>query len=136
MSLSYAAEKYTRAVQSMATGRGSLQQRLTDAFIYSICRVMADRDLPPGLREDHTRLCDDARRRADGTRETFGDTLRHLTNDEAHEMAERIVAMEYRIRSLYDAPARLPDGRPALQDFDAMLLAEDSGESGLRPSRN
>src|SRR4051794_3821655 len=105
MGLSYAAEKYTRARDLMATGHGVLRERLHEAFVYQLVHVKADRDLPEGLREEHEQLMAQIRRVEDiGGGGRFAATLAEMTADEVHEVAEQVVALEYRIRGLYEAP--------------------------------
>jgi hypothetical protein len=111
MGLSYAAEKYTRARDAMATGHGVLRERLRDAFVYQLRLVNADRDLPAGLREEHRELVERVTR-IDGADGRIAATLAQMSGHELHEVAEQVVSMEYRIRSLYQAPPWHYIGRP------------------------
>src|SRR4051794_35280162 len=101
MGLSYAAEKYTRARDLMATGHGVLRERLHEAFVYQLVHVKADRDLPDGLREEHEQLMMQMRRAGDvGGGGSCAETLAEMTADELHEVATQVLAFEYRIRGL------------------------------------
>jgi hypothetical protein len=113
MGLSYAAEKYTRARDLMATGHGVLRERLRDAFVYQLRLVMADRDLPDGLREEHRDLVERVTR-IDGADGRLGATLAQMSGHGLHEVAELVVSLEYRIRSLHQAPPWHYVGRPTM----------------------
>ncbi|MFC3833872.1 MULTISPECIES: hypothetical protein [Deinococcus] len=46
MSLAYAREKFSVARYTLASGTGRIQERLRDAWVYSLINVMPERDLP------------------------------------------------------------------------------------------
>jgi hypothetical protein len=47
----------------------------------------------------------------------------------ASEVAERVVGLEYRIRSLFDIPMGHPrGGKPIRTDIETMVLAEEPDE--------
>jgi hypothetical protein len=112
MGLSYAAEKYGLAVDLLAVGHGVLRERLRDAFLYHLTCVRTDRgDLPEGLREEHELLV--ARvTRCEGPQGRISASLERMGRDELHELARQILSLEYRIRSLYEAPPWHYIGRP------------------------
>jgi len=105
MALSYAAEKYGRARDLMATGRGVLRERLREAFVYQLAYVKADRDLPDGLREEHEQLVAQVTRADDHAGVgKLAATLAVMADQELTEVAAQILALEYRIRGLHEAP--------------------------------
>jgi hypothetical protein len=105
VSLSYAAEKYTRGRDLLATAHGSLQDRLRRAFIHHIASVMGARDLPERLREEHDELLTRVTRTVDGDGDgPVSATFARMGDQEASEVAEQVLSLEYRIRSLYQAP--------------------------------
>ena len=136
MAITHAAEKYGQGVRMMAVSHGSLQERLRDAFRSKVCSVNAERDLPPVLRVDHNELLAYVTR-FPGLDGSIAATCEQLTDEEASEVAERVLNLEYRIRSLFDIPMGNPrGGKPVLTDVEAMVLAEDPYEDEDRPSTN
>jgi hypothetical protein len=137
MSLSYASEKYTRAMRLLVVSHGSLQERLSDAFRSHLSSIMASRDLPPGLRAEHEELHAQVTRCPGGDEGSIAATFRRMSDREASEVAEQVVDLYHKIRGLYDAPLRVnPDGSRVLGDLQAMVLSTDPGDDGRRPSRN
>jgi hypothetical protein len=105
MSLAYVAEKYTRGRDLMARSHGSLQDRLRRAFVHHIASVVGERDLPDGLREEHDALLARATRVVDGEGDSsLAATFGQMSDQEASEVAEEVLYLEYRIRSLHQAP--------------------------------
>src|SRR4051794_13229274 len=138
MALSYAAEKYTRARDLMATGQGVLRERLREAFIYQLLHVMPDRDLPDGLREEHEHLMAQVRRANDDVGVgRIAATVAVMTDQELTEVAAQVLSLEYGIRGLHEAPPWHFMGRATavirLPESPRELNPEDGEQS---PSRN
>jgi hypothetical protein len=105
VTLSYAAEKYMLARDHMATAHGTLQERLRGAFIHHIDAVRGQRDLPEGLRDDHEALVVRATCIVDRNgMGPYSATLAEMSDAEASDVAREVLFLEYRIRSLYQAP--------------------------------
>ena len=99
MSLSYGREKFLVAVDSMATGPDRIQQRLVDAWVYSLHLIEPGRDLPQEFRADFAELHRQATARpiefpGEGTIQA---TLRQMTDDEGMQMAQRIVSLAHEL---------------------------------------
>ncbi len=93
MSISYAWNKFYLAVEGMASGTGTLQERLTNAFAYHL-PLVRDENLPEDLRERFHAL----KQRADSARDSevaHGNRLPPLllTDDDAQEIAKEIFAV-------------------------------------------
>lgn len=99
MGLSYGAEKFSAAVYSLATSPKSIQQRIADAFIYSLIHIKPDEDLHEDLRfrfqSLHERVIQEKPvYEGEGTIQA---TTRNLSDDEAVEIAREIMAMAYEV---------------------------------------
>jgi len=104
---SYAAEKFSLAVYSLATGRGAIKERLYHAFREFV--AVAERDIPPELREDfrwiresltnkpasRTWMIRDKRQREG----RINATLRGMRLAKAEEIATRIVTLADKLES-------------------------------------
>src|SRR4051812_34790669 len=122
MAITHAAEKYGAAVRLMAVSHGPLQSRLREAFRRYIMSVNSERDLPPGLRDLHRDLYAQATR-VHGEDGSIAATCAQMDDAEASDVAERVLSLEYRIRSLFDIPMGNPrGGKPVLSDPEAMLF--------------
>ena len=108
MSLAYANEKFSNAVESLAISPYSIHQRLIEAAIYHIIHVDVERDLPDDLQDDVRdlmhRLTKDS---PDPSQLSAGDgkihaSVRNLSTDQAIEMAQEIVSLTHRIRDCYE----------------------------------
>lgn len=103
MSLSYTWEKFHVAVSSLASGTGSIQERLFNAYTGSLMllEVHEPNDLPADMRDDFEEIT-----RKLTAVEPVGDegsvwaSTNAMTDMEASEIADRIV-------SLYDRITRL-----------------------------
>src|SRR5690349_11992273 len=93
MALDYAWEKFYVAVDTLASGTGSIQERLADAYMSALIRLYPA-DLPKNLREDFEKLRVTMRRiepTSDEGRITAA--ARAMSTDEAQQWAEKIVSM-------------------------------------------
>lgn len=108
MSLSYADEKFSNAVRSLATSPGAIHERLIEAIVYHISHVDAQRDMPKGLQVEFEKLMDRLTKDSpDKSQFAAGEgkihaSVRKLSIEEAVEVAEEILALTYRIKSYYD----------------------------------
>jgi hypothetical protein len=133
VTLSSAAEKYASTVRRAIISRGALQTRLLAAFTHDLGYVDAERDLPPGLREEHAELIEQVTQLAHPDRDGRAEaTFAQMSDQEASEVAERVIDLYHQIRGLYDAPMRTrADGSRVLGDMEAMILAtEPEDEDG------
>src|SRR5437870_155989 len=100
MSIDYADEKYAVAVHSLATGPGRVQERLHSAAM-SLTRLQEGDDLPdPEMRAEHkaimamlTTVKHDPHERG-----LFQVTLDAMSDDDAHDLAERILNLFLQIQ--------------------------------------
>lgn len=94
MSLSYAQEKLDLAVDGMAASPASIQRRIADAYIFHLIHIDPEEDLPADLRglyaEIHTAL---TKLEAIENEGQVMATVEFLTNDEAVEIAGKIVRL-------------------------------------------
>lgn len=92
MSISYGWEKFRAALEGMAANPGSLQQRIGDAYVYSLIRIRSDEDLPvelrPSFEELKARL---TRENAVGDEGDVAATVAKMSDAEAEELAHTIV---------------------------------------------
>ena len=104
MPLSFAAEKYALGRDLMAVSHGSLQDRLRRAFVHHIASLIGERDLPEGLREEHEALLERVSRGGGDGDGPIAATCARMSDQDASEVAAEVLYLEYRIRSLYQAP--------------------------------
>lgn len=125
MTLAYAAEKYTAAMRRAILSRGTLQRRLTDAFRSHLSSIEPERDLPPGLREEHAELHTRVTR-IPGEDGSIAATFAQMSDQEATEVAEHMIYLYHQVRGLYDAPTQTrADGSRVLGNMEAMILATE-----------
>jgi hypothetical protein len=80
-------EKLGVAVNTLASGSRSIQERVADAWISALCRLEAN-DFPPELRDAFQALRREATRHGN-----FEETAAKMAVDEARGHADRIVAL-------------------------------------------
>ena len=98
MSLSYAYEKLMVAVDVLATSPQSIQDRIEDAFISGFSRINPNEDLPEKLRADFQQLQNQVTRvPATGDEGTLRATMRVVTDEEATEIAEKILHLFHQV---------------------------------------
>lgn len=102
MKYGYSYEKMSNAVHTLAVGLGSLQQRIADAYLYSIIHVKRD-ELPENTLAKFDKM---DRTMHSGT--PIGDeglinaSARNLTDNEASEVAEAILFIADEVESAYN----------------------------------
>ena len=100
---SHVATNFFAAALALAWHRGSLQERLADAYADHLLQVTTD-DLPPELRpvfrelEEQMNVAD-----PEGDEDPFLVAARRLSDDETRQLIERIVAMYGRLAELANA---------------------------------
>lgn len=98
MSLSYAYEKLMIAVDVLATSPQTIQNRLGNAFISGLTRINPEEDLPVNLRTDFQQLLDQVTRvAAVGDEGTISATTRIMSDDEAAEIAKKILNLFHQV---------------------------------------
>ena len=104
MTLSHANEKFTQAVHALATGRGRINERLSDAFGHHLAHIRPHHHLPPGdLRDEFMRLLDIITTRDFEPHEgAFLASVRSLSEDEAVMIADRIVQLAVLVEVVYE----------------------------------
>lgn len=100
MSLAYAYEKYQQAVQILATGAGTLQERL--AYAAMILIRLRDEHLPEGnLRRIHNEIHEDLTWvEAKGSEGKIEATTHLLDDFEARAIAEHIFELFLKLREI------------------------------------
>lgn len=95
MALDYVWEKLYTAVNILATGQGTIQERLGSAYMDSLMRLSGDRDeIPEEIRSDFEVLKRElTREKAQGDEGTIAATMRIMDPHEAARHAEKIVEM-------------------------------------------
>lgn len=95
MALDYVWEKLYTAVNILATGRGTIQERLGSAYADSLIRLRGVEDqIPNEIREDFERLGKQlTREEATADEGTITATMRTMGSDEASRHAETILHM-------------------------------------------
>lgn len=92
MSIDYAKEKLWQAVDVLATGDHSIQQRLADAAIYLTRLTPAD--LPEELQERFGGVLRElTKETAEGTEGTITATTRKLSSEQGSKLAGRIFSI-------------------------------------------
>jgi hypothetical protein len=82
-------ERLRLAVESLATGRGSLQDRLYYAFLHIY--VFRVEDFPERLRDDFIGICEEMTKiKADGGEGYIKATCRVMSDEEAEKIAQKI----------------------------------------------
>lgn len=89
---SRAMEKFSRAVHEMATGDGSIQQRLADAG-YHIFAAFVEEDLPEELQENYRVMLAELTKVANTDIGSIRATASTLSDEDAKMWASRIVSM-------------------------------------------
>lgn len=101
---SYTWEKFFDALTSLATGRSSIQERLINAYMYSLAMLRVD-DLPAGLREEFVEL-EEALTHLDpvGDEGKIQATIWAMDEDTASDYAQKIVSLydRYRVNLIDD----------------------------------
>lgn len=85
-------EKLSRAAHDLASGTGSIQQRLADAAQH-FCALSVDRDVPEWMREDWSELDAELTRIPDGDTGSIRATCRTLSDEDASRYAREIISM-------------------------------------------
>ena len=95
-------QRFRNAVESLATGTGSLQQRLTDAYAIQL-HCLRREDFPESLQEIFASI--DlylTRKDAKGDEGTIAATTMSLPDDHAIRIAKAIVDLSYRLEAWPD----------------------------------
>jgi hypothetical protein len=103
MSLSYTWEKFHVAVSSLASGTGSIQERLCNAYTYSLMLLEVHKpdDLPAEMRDDFEQIVRELTAvEPVGSEGSVQASTNAMTDLKASEIAEKIV-------SLYDEITRM-----------------------------
>jgi hypothetical protein len=96
-SCSYAREKFWIAVHCLATSSSSIQARLERAAAGSLGRLKSE-DLPEGLQTEFAGLWRDlTKKKACGDEGTIAATTRQLSDEEAEQVARRVMSMYTRL---------------------------------------
>jgi hypothetical protein len=85
-------EKLSRAVDALAIGTGSIQQRLADAG-YHFCVLSLEQDVPEWMQEEYSDVDAELTKIPDTDIGSIRATVRTLSDEEAKSLARRIVAM-------------------------------------------
>ena len=99
----YAKEKLSRIVYALATREGDVRDRLKAA--YRDIRILTPEDVPPGMQSDLQEVKDwlvrygPERYRGQLVQSALEHTLRRSRNGTARRIAEKLYAMNRRIRS-------------------------------------
>jgi hypothetical protein len=99
MALNYVQEKFSKAVRALAVGRGRINERLGDACI-EVSIVWPSDSVPEGLRPDVKELMERVTKIQDGEKGAIRATIDEMDEDEAVELAELILALEYQLSSM------------------------------------
>jgi hypothetical protein len=99
MTMSYGTEKFGLAVYTLATSPKSIQQRVAEAFMFSLINVNPDEDLPKELRAEFRALRDRVSREkpeyeGEGTIQA---TTRKFTDEETVDIARAIMEMASKV---------------------------------------
>ena len=81
----YAWEKFYAAVKTMASGTGSIHQRLADAYCHSLIRLN-EKDIPASLLKDYSESVGVLKKNVLG-----GFLSDDITEDDASDIADKIV---------------------------------------------
>lgn len=104
MSLNYTWEKFHVAVSALASGTGSIQERLCNAYIYSLMllEVHEPNDLPETMRNDFEEITREltAVEPSEGEGSVQAST-NAMTDTKASEIAEKILSLYNRITRMY-----------------------------------
>jgi len=102
MRMSYAREKMGVAVVDLATGKGTIQDRLWKAYLGF--HPVSEDDFPDGLAEDYLEIMSILTReepsydtRGEVTTGSVQNTLAKMTADEASDVAQMIVNINYKL---------------------------------------
>lgn len=95
MALDYVWEKLYAAVSILASGQGTIQDRLGSSYVHSLIRLMPVKDeIPEELRADFEELENAlTRAEAQGDEGTVAATMKIISTDEASAHAEKILSM-------------------------------------------
>ena|SRR5215216_5083911 len=94
MSLSYGWEKFHVAVLCLASGRGSIQDRLANAFVSALIRLEPKEDLPPELQTEFSSIVEEMTKVGPtGDEGSIMATANIMPAERASAIAEKIVEM-------------------------------------------
>ena len=93
MSLSYAHEKFSLAIDGMATSPASIQLRIADAYISQLIRLN-EQDLPEDIRTDFRLMREQLTSRSpEGDEGSVMATVNKMSEEEATAIARKISRM-------------------------------------------
>ena len=91
MSLSYAWERFHKAVDTLATSHGTLQRRLARAFADHVGGILPDQ-IPEDLWPDYRRLMNQVDQLAGRVaQDSYGEVIAGLSDENATELAKAVV---------------------------------------------
>lgn len=94
MSLSYTWQKLHAAVLILASGTGTIQERLCDAYVDSLIRLHDPNDFPLEMRKDFEAIQKELTAvPPSGNEGSAKASTNDMTDDKASEIAEKIVSM-------------------------------------------
>ncbi len=94
MSIGYTWEKLHDAVLTLASGTGSIQERLCDAYVYSLIRLQKQDDFPVEMRDDFEVIQKELTAvQPFGEEGSVKASTNAMTDDKASKIAEKIVSM-------------------------------------------
>ena len=99
MTINYVRENFTRAVRSLAVGSGPIHERLVHACV-DISVVWSSEAIPEGLRADVDEIKAKTSTVQDGELGSIRASIEKLSVDEAVELAELILALDYQLESM------------------------------------
>ncbi len=99
MALEDAAEKFYRAVRTMAITESDIKSRLTDAAVNELVQVNAESDLPENLREQFNQLLE--KLKAQGG---IPETIAYMTTREASSTAAEVVSLYHELVKVSPEP--------------------------------
>lgn len=101
MSVTYAKEKFSTAIRTLATNPGGIKQRVADAWIYSLNNIESKRDIPADLQHEfETTQSKVVSGTPVGDEGTIRAYVNSISEDDAVDAAKWIVDFAYRLEDL------------------------------------
>jgi hypothetical protein len=94
--IDYGRQKLIQATESLATGTGSMNDRLANVWISHLHQIKPAEDLPGGLVDDFLALEEECTRHG-----SFDDSIARIGEDSARSIAAKIVNLAFALDRIY-----------------------------------
>lgn len=97
----YGYEKLVSAVRSLVLGKGSLQGRLRDAYIYNLIHIRRENVPTDDMWNEFQEIGEVFQKGPDDGDGTAAGAAARLEDDDAHKLAEKVLYLSYEMSRAY-----------------------------------